>query len=117
MNSFLKTTNIALRGLMEFCIVGGLAYWGYYFGTSTLTKVILAIGAPLIIFGFWGMVDFRNIGKYAELYRLTQELILSFLAAFAMYSTGLHFLGLLLAVLSIVHHVMVYLLGERLLKV
>ncbi len=102
---------------MEFGIVAGLAYWGIYIGSSSLSKIILGIGAPLLIFGFWGMVDFRNAGKNAEVFRLVQELILSFLTAFAIYSTGLHFLGLSLAVLSILHHVLVYMLGEKLLKV
>lgn len=117
MISFLKTFNLALRGIMEFGLVAGLAYWGFYTGTSTLTKIVLGAGAPIVIFGFWGMVDFRNAGKNAEFFRLFQEIILSFLTALALYFTGQLLLGWLMAAISIVHHILVYALGEKLLKV
>ena len=116
MTSKLKTFNLALRGIMEIGIVAGLAYWGFHNGQNTTMKILLGIGAPLIIFGFWGSYDFHNFGKWSELLRLIQELVLSGLAAIAIYATGQHFLGLTLILLSFLHHTLVYLFGETLLK-
>jgi len=112
----LKRVNPALRGVMELGIVLAIGYWGYRAGGNTLARGLLAFGAPLLVFGFWGLVDFRGSGVLAEPLRLCQELALSGIAAVALYAAGQHALGWALGVLSIVHHALVYLLGERLLK-
>jgi hypothetical protein len=116
MTSKLKTFNLALRGIMETGIVAGLAYWGFHTGQNTSMKILLCIGAPLLVFGFWGACDFHNFKKLSEPLRLIQELVLSGLAAIALYSSGQHFLGWTLGAISIIHHILVYLLGEALLK-
>jgi Protein of unknown function (DUF2568) len=112
----LRRFNLALRGLMETGIVIGLGYWGWQFGESLGVKVLLAAGAPLLVFGFWGLVDFRWTGAMAERLRLGQELIISGLAAVALYAAGQHGLGWALGLISLIHHVLVYLLGGVLLK-
>jgi hypothetical protein len=116
MRQTLSRINLVLRALMELGIVSGLVYWGYQAGTTTVEKVSLAIITPVLIFGFWGLVDFRQAGRYAEAFRLFQELLISGLVAVALYQAGLHIFGWLLAALSIIHHALVYALGERLLK-
>ena len=79
-------------------------------------KILLSAGAPLVGFGIWGLVDFRHAGTLSEPLRLAQELVISGLAALAWYSAGGQIWGWALAVVSIVHHVLVYLLGGTLLK-
>jgi hypothetical protein len=76
----------------------------------------LGIFTPLVIFGFWSLVDFHNTGKFNELYRLLQELIISLLAAFAAYKQGAVTFGIGLAILSLIYHGLVYLNGDRILK-
>lgn len=112
----MKLFNLVLRALMELGIVVALGYWGYQAGGSPAMKILLAIGTPLIGFGFWGLVDFRKAGSLAEPLRLMQELIVSGLAAFAWYAAGARSMGWMLGIISIVHHVLVYALGSRLLK-
>jgi hypothetical protein len=112
----LSWVNLALRGLMELGIVIALAYWGYHSGKNTMQSILLSVGAPLLIFGFWSLFDFRKVVATPEPYRLVQELVLSGLAAVAWYSAGQRNFGLALGLISIVHHVLVYVLGERLLK-
>jgi hypothetical protein len=112
----LKWVNVALRAVMETGIVIGFGYWGYHTGQSTGMKILLTIGLPLLGFGFWGLVDFRQAGSMAETIRLFQELIISGLAAAAFYASGLHTAGWTLAAITIIHHCLVYLLGERLIK-
>jgi Protein of unknown function (DUF2568) len=107
--------NLALRALMELGVVAALAYWGFHTGSGTAAKVLLAVGAPLLGFGFWGAVDFHQAGRLGEPLRLFQELALSGLAAVAWYAAGRPVLAVALAVVSVVHHGLVYALGEKLL--
>lgn len=116
MKQFLLRVNLMLRALLEVGIVTGCGYWGYRTGTDALTATLLAIGAPATVFGFWGLVDFRRAGRFAEPLRFTQELAVSFLAAAAVYRAGQPHLGWALAGLSIIHHLLIYALGDRLLK-
>ena len=54
--------NLILRSLMEFGIVAGFGVWGYHTGQGLLLKIVLAVGVPLVGFGFWGAVDFHQLG-------------------------------------------------------
>ncbi len=81
---------LVLRAVMETGIVAALAYWGYAVGETTFMKVVLATGAPLIGFGFWGAIDFHQAGRMAEPLRLIEELFISGLTAVALYETGQH---------------------------
>lgn len=112
----LKRFNLALRGLMEVGIIVALGYWGFHTGRNMSVKILLGIAAPALGFGFWGLVDFRQAGRASELLRLLQELIISGLAAIAMYTTGQHTLGWILGLISLIYHSLVYLTGETLLN-
>ena len=107
---------LVLRVLMEAGIVAAFAWWGYRAGAGTGMKILLAVGAPALGFGFWGAVDFRQAGRLAEPLRLLQELAVSALAAVALYAAGQHLLGWALGLLSAAYHALVYLQGGRLLK-
>jgi anti-anti-sigma regulatory factor len=106
---------LSLRVLMEAGIVAGLAYWGYHTASGTSMQIALALLAPVIGFGLWGTVDFRGAGGLAEPLRLSEELVISGLAAFAVYSAGQRTAGVALAAVSVVYHVLVYATGGRLL--
>jgi len=110
------TLNLALRALMELGIVLALGLWGYHAGTGVATRLLLAVVAPAIGFGFWGAVDFRFAGHLAEPLRLVQELAITALAASALGLAGHPVWGIALASLSLVHHTLVYALGRRLLE-
>jgi hypothetical protein len=114
--SSVRWVNVALRGVLEAGVVGALAYWGVHAADGTAGKVLLGIAAPAVGFGIWGAVDFRWAGRYAEPLRLVEELVISGLAAVALAVAGQPALGIGLAVLSVVHHALVYALGDRLLK-
>jgi hypothetical protein len=114
--SKLQWFNLALRGLMEAGIVVAFAWWGYHVGETGGTRILYAILAPFIGFGFWGAVNFQQFGRMAETLRLIQEMVISLLAALAFYYAGAHVAGGILLSLSVVHHALVYLLGDTLLK-
>ncbi len=96
--------------------MAGFAWWGFHAGASPAPRALLAIGAPAVGFGIWGALDFRFAGRWAEPLRLAEELGLSGLAALGFWAAGQHALALSLAALSVVHHALVYALGQRLLK-
>jgi hypothetical protein len=102
--------------MMEAGVVAGLAYWGYETGGNAAAKILLGVGAPVAGFGLWGALDFRWAGRLAEPLRLVEELAISGVAAGAWYAAGQEELGVSLAVLSGGYHVLVYAIGERLLK-
>ncbi len=110
-----EALNLTLRAILEFGVVVGLSYWGFTVGSSTAAKIGLGIAAPVLLFGFWGAVDFHK-ARYGEWLRLGQELAISGLAAVALYAAGQLVLGVALAALSVAYHASVYLSGERLLK-
>lgn len=112
----IKWFNIGLRALMELGIVLAFGMWGFRSGNTSSVKFILGIGAPLLGFGFWGLFDFRQAGTWAEPLRLIQELFISGLAAMAFYVSGEPIWGLILGLVSIIHHVLIYLSGNRLVK-
>ncbi len=112
----MERLNLALRGTMEFGVVAGFAFWGASRGASTGAHLLFGVLVPVIGFGVWGAIDFRWAGRAAEPLRLTEELLLSGLAAAAFWASGHALLGATLAALSVVHHIMVYLLGGRLLR-
>ena len=101
---------------METLLVLGLGYLGYLMGEGKFWKIFLAILMPVVFFGIWGIVDFRRLNKYAESFRLIEEMLITLLAAAALYVYGAHFIAWALAILSVVHHSLTYLIGDRLLK-
>ena len=44
----IKGANLALRFLWELFALGTLGYWGFKTGNSTITKIVLGVGAPLV---------------------------------------------------------------------
>lgn len=116
MRSFILTFNVTLRAVMEAGIIFAAGYWGYQAGSTPFTKILLMIITPVFLFGFWGLVDFHKAGKFGESFRLVEELFITGLAAILLFISGARILGLILAIISVIHHVLVYLLGERLLK-
>ncbi len=108
--------NLVLRVTMETAVVVALGFWGYHTGGSAAARVGLMLAVPVVGFGFWGAVDFHQAGRWSEPLRLTQELVISGLAALAWYAAGYRALGIALGALSLVYHALVYATGTRLLE-
>ncbi len=95
--------------------MAGLATWGVHAGHGPTASTAFGVLAPLVGFGVWGAVDFRNAGRLAELLRLAEELTISALAAAAFAAAGQVGLGATLGALSVGYHALVYATGQRLL--
>lgn len=101
---------------MEAGIVAAFAYWGAHTSSSPWLEILAGITAPLVGFGVWGAIDFHQARKHAESLRLIEELVISLLAAAALYTAGQHVAGAALGALSIAYHVLVYATGATLLE-
>lgn len=107
---------LALRVVMEIGVVAAFAYWGVHSGATTAGRILLGFAAPALGFGFWGAIDFRGAGRFAEPLRLMQELAVSSLAGLAWYSSGRPVAGAALVGVSVAYHTAVYATGQRLLE-
>ena len=116
LNESLQWFNVGLRGFMELSIVIGLGFWGFQAGTSLLFKILLSIFTPLIVFGFWGLVDFHHAGQLGEGLRLVQEITICGITVVALFSAGQPILAWIFGLIAIVQHGLVYLTGDTLLK-
>jgi ABC-type transporter Mla MlaB component len=112
----MKAGLLTMRALVEAGTVAGFGYWGFHTGGSAVGQIVLAFLAPAVGFGLSGGVDFRRTGRLAEPLRLSEELVISGLAAVALYTAGQRTLGVALAAVSIVYHGLVYATGSRLLE-
>ena len=108
--------NLVLRVILETSIVLALAYWGYATGNNATSRIVFLVLFPLVGFGIWGLIDFHQIKKNAEYFRLAQELIISLVAAYGLYTSGQTMFSLGMAALTVIYHILVYSSGERLLK-
>ncbi len=106
--------NLVLRATIELAIVAGLIFWGVQTGGTIGAKLLLGLGAPLIGFGIWSLVDFSWAGHLSELLRRVEELIISGVAAGAWYSAGQQKIGWALVLLAITYHALLYASGARL---
>jgi hypothetical protein len=52
----LKSANLAVRFLLEICVLVALGYWGFQTGAMWLGKVGLGLGAPLLAAVVWGVL-------------------------------------------------------------
>ena len=106
--------NVGLRALMEIGVVAGFAVWGYGVGSNAWSSLVLALAVPAVVFGIWGLIDFRSAGSGAELLRLAEELLISVWPPWHSIARA-PFARWALTGLTVLHHTLVYLTGRRLL--
>ena len=52
----IKNGNVALRFLLELCVLVALGYWGFQTGQGLFAKIGLGIGTPLVAAVVWGLL-------------------------------------------------------------
>lgn len=85
----LKMLNLAVRFLLELCMLAAIAFWGFKTQSSGFMKILFGIGLPLLVAVLWGMF---LAPKATQPLRgasfLTLELILFALGFFALFAAG-----------------------------
>jgi Protein of unknown function (DUF2568) len=104
----MRAANLALRFLLELCLLAALAAWGAQAGGSVVADVALAVLAPLAAAAVWGVfVAPRAPRRAPDPARLGLELLLFGLGAAALIAAGHSGLGLALGIVGALNAVLV----------
>lgn len=104
---------LMLRFLLELCALAGAGYWGWTVSRG-FTRFLLFLGVPLLLAILWGtfaVPDDPSRSGHSPvpvpgIVRLLLELAIFAFAAWALYAAGQPVLGLILAVLVLIHYVL-----------
>jgi hypothetical protein len=50
-----ESLTLLVRFLLELCLLGALAWWGFETGDGAVAQVLLGVGAPVVAAVVWGM--------------------------------------------------------------
>jgi Protein of unknown function (DUF2568) len=85
----IKSANVALRFLLELCVLAALGYWGFQTGQGLLAKIGLGIGVPLIAAVVWGLVGAPGSPwQLHDPWHLVLEVVVFGAAAVALFAAG-----------------------------
>jgi hypothetical protein len=85
----IKTANVALRFLLELCILVALGYWGFQTGKGLLAKIGLGIGVPVLAAVVWSLLGAPGSSlQLHDPWHLVLEVILFGGAAVALFASG-----------------------------
>jgi hypothetical protein len=90
----LKVLNLAVRFLLELCMLAAVAFWGFKTQNGWLMKILLGIGLPLLIAVIWGMLLApRATHRLSGVPYYALELVLFSTGAFSLFAGGAPTLG------------------------
>ena len=103
----LKLLNLAVRFLLELCMLAAVAFWGFKTQSSWVMKILFGIGLPVLIATLWGMfLAPKATRPLSGASFLTIELVLFSTGAFALFASGKPTLGLVYTVTVIVNKIL-----------
>jgi hypothetical protein len=108
-----RAANLAIRFLLELCLLAAFAYWGAEATGGTIASVLLAIGVPLAVCVVWGFfVAPRALRPLSVIPWVAVQLVLFGLGSAALASRGAQALGVVLFVVAVVNLSILVTLGE-----
>ena len=103
----LKMLNLAVRFLLELCMLVAVGYWGFKTQSSWFMRIIFGIGLPVLIAVLWGtFLAPKATRPLSGASFLTLELILISTGAFALFSSGKPTLGWIYTIILIVNKIL-----------
>jgi len=105
--NMVKTLNIGLRFLLELCLLVIFGYWGFNVGHNLLAKLLLGLGAPILVGIIWGVFLAPKSSMRLDMpWSLLVELLIWGLALVALFSAGKENLALVLGLVYILNKVL-----------
>ncbi|HNO94537.1 MAG TPA: YrdB family protein [Anaerolineales bacterium] len=103
----LRYLNLALRFLLELCMLAAVGFWGFKTHQTWLLKILFGIGLPLLIAIVWGtFLAPRATRPLTGASFLTLELILFSSGAIALFASGKPTLGWIYTIALVVNKVL-----------
>jgi Zn-dependent protease len=105
--SLLKGANLALAFFLELGMLAAFFFWGIQTGTETLVKIILGVGAPLLVAVVWGLfLAPKSSRRLKGLTLHAVELAIFGLAALALAAAGQPTLAAVFAAVAVMNQVL-----------
>jgi hypothetical protein len=100
----LKLLNLALRFVLELCLLAALGYWGYAVGATPVVKFLLAVVIVVGAAAIWGVfLSPKRPVQLGGAARLVMEAALFALAVAALAATGHQALAVALGVAYVIN--------------
>jgi hypothetical protein len=100
--AILRGANLALRFLLELCILAALAYWGFRAVSGPLTKILLGVGGPVLAAIVWGtFLSPKASATLSAPWKLVLEIVVFGVAIVALYAAGQQGLAVVFALLAL----------------
>ena len=106
----LKGINLAVRFLLELCMLAAVGYWGFQSQSGWGMKLLLGIGLPLLIVVIWGLfVAPKAFYPLRGIPHLVLSLILLGSGALALFASGNPTLGWVYTIILILNQILLML--------
>jgi hypothetical protein len=97
----MHAANEALAFLLELAMLAGLAWWGASQHASPISRVLLAVGAPLAAAVVWGLLAApRARFRMPAAGVLVVKALMFVVTAVAVYAAGLHVVAIVVGVIA-----------------
>jgi hypothetical protein len=105
----LQFANLALRFFLELGALAGLGYWGFRTGASSIAKIGLGLGAPLLMAVVWGLfIAPKALIPAPTGLRVLLELVVFGSAVLALVRAGQPVIAGVFALLVIVNEILLF---------
>ncbi len=105
----LKSINLGVRFLLELCMLAAVGYWGFKTGSDWSLKILLGIGAPLLIAIIWGMFGAPKANFHLQGFMLfILEALVFGSGVAALYATKNYSLSWVFAAITIVNRILMF---------
>jgi Protein of unknown function (DUF2568) len=111
--TMIKNANLALAFFLEIGVLVALGYWGLQTGPTTIGKIGLGIGAPLVAVVVWCLFGAPTaVWHLNGPWRLILEVVWFGSAAVALFAAGLPVLGIAFALVFVLNSVLIHMLAQ-----
>ena len=109
MSNAAKAMNLAVAFILELAMLAAFAWWGFHTGDSTIVRILLGIGVPVLVAVIWGIFMAPNSSRrFRGAAYLLLKIVLFGLAVAALVAVGQMILGIILGVVFLVNTVLLY---------
>jgi len=106
----IKAVNLALRFLLELAAVVAFGYWGFHTGGSTVARVVLGVGSPVLAAVVWGLfVAPKAAMTLPSRVKFVLGLAILLLAAVALAAAGQPAIAVAFAAIVVINQVLLVL--------